>query len=97
MAPTAFSPAAAIICRAAPRRADLRTLPSNWPACRSARRVAWRMDSASAPASGATCAATSARSASTGIPAAAMVAAAGLAAGSKGVPAAGQQASSPHA
>ena len=55
------------------------------------------MDSAAIQPSGATCAATAARSASTGIPAADIAAAAGLAAGSKGVPAAGQQASSPHA
>ena len=97
MVPTAVSPAAAIICRAAPRRADLRTLASSWLACRSARRVASRMDAAVLPPTGATRAATSARSASTEIPAAVMAAAAELAAGSKGVPAAGQQASSPHA
>ena len=88
MAPTSASPSAAIRCRAAPRRADLRTLASSWVTCRSARRVAWRIDSAVMPPSGATRAATAARSGSTCGPAGALT--------SKGTPAGGQHASSPH-
>ena len=68
MAPTAARPSAAIICRAAPSRADLRTLASSWAMCCSARRVAWRIDSAAMPPRGATRAASAVRSASTGMP-----------------------------
>ena len=96
MAPTAFSPSAAIICRAAPMRGDLRTLREQLAGVPFGPAGGLAHGFAAMPPSGATRAATAARSASTGFPALAMAAAAGCAAGSNGVPAAGQQASSAH-
>jgi hypothetical protein len=71
------SPSAAIICRAAPMREDLRALAGSRAARCSVWRVAWRIDSAAMPPTGATRAAIAARPASTCFPAAAMPAATG--------------------